>query len=96
MPKPQMQIFYEESRRIGDRDRALMDMIHCKENPLTNDDLRRLVALKPDHYGRYAGLVGRLPDVPAVPHAVEAHGMAAGEQFSFLPALRDVRVAAAR
>lgn len=43
-------------------DRAVMEMIYCDLNPMTNEDLKALVERKPAVYGRYVGLVGKLSD----------------------------------
>jgi hypothetical protein len=37
--KTQLQIFYEEQRKIGERDRFMMDLI--RDNDLTNQHLER-------------------------------------------------------
>lgn len=58
--KTQLQIFYEEQRKIGERDRFMMDLI--RDNDLTNQQLERLIKHQPDRYGRYEGFIGKLPD----------------------------------
>jgi hypothetical protein len=56
----QLQMFYREQRRIGEKDAIFMELIRHPTNPLTNDDLRKMVARWPDRYGKYAGFVGKL------------------------------------
>lgn len=58
--KTQPQIYYEEQRAIGERDRFMMDLIH--DNDLTNQQLERLIKHRPDRYGRYEGFIGKLLD----------------------------------
>jgi hypothetical protein len=48
--------------KVSAMDRAVMDMINCKENPMTNADLESLIKRKPDVYGKYRGLVGKLKE----------------------------------
>ena len=58
--KTQVQIFYEEQLKIGERDRFMMDLII--DNDLTNQQLERLVKHRPDRSGRYEGFIGKLLD----------------------------------
>lgn len=58
--KTQLQILYEEQRKIGERDRFMMDLI--RDNDLTNQHLERLIKHRPDRYGAYAGFIGKLLD----------------------------------
>lgn len=58
--KTQLQIFYEEQLKIGERDRFMMDLI--RDNDLTNQHLERLIKHRPDRYGRYEGFIGKLLD----------------------------------
>ncbi len=59
--KSQQQLFYEAQRKLGEFDRAFMDLVKDPQNPMTNDDLRVLVKKYPERYGRYAGFIGTLP-----------------------------------
>ena len=59
--KTQLQMFYDEQRKIADRDQAFMDMINDPDNPMTNTDLKCLIARWPERYSRYAGFIGKLP-----------------------------------
>ena len=58
--KTQLQIFYEEQLKIGERDRFMTDLI--RDNDLTNQQLERLIKHRPDRYGRYEGFIGKLLD----------------------------------
>lgn len=58
----QKQMFYAEQQKIGERDRAVMEMIHDAANPMTRQDLDALIARRPNVYARYAGLRPRLPE----------------------------------
>lgn len=58
--KTQLQMFYEEQRKIGDRDILFMDMV--RDGSMTNQQLQRLVDKWPHRYGGYAGFIGKLQD----------------------------------
>lgn len=58
--KTQLQIFYEEQRKIGERDRFMMDLI--RDNDLANQQLQKLIDRWPSRYSGYAGFIGKLPD----------------------------------
>ena len=60
MSMTQKQICVAALDKESAMDRAVMDMINCKENPMTNADLESLIKRKPDTYGKYRGLVGKL------------------------------------
>lgn len=60
--KSQLAMLYEQQQKIGARDRAMMDMIHCRENPMTRRDLDALIQRRPNVYSRYAGLRRHLPE----------------------------------
>ena len=53
-------MFYEEQRKIGDRDILFMDMV--RDGSMTNQQLQRLVDKWPHRYGGYAGFIGKLQD----------------------------------
>lgn len=58
--KTQMQHWNESHRKVADANNAFMDMVKCESNPMTNQDLERLIARWPERYSRFAGFVGRL------------------------------------
>lgn len=60
--KTQLQMFYEEHAKIAARDHAFMAFVNDPDNPITNQDLERIIARWPERYGRYAGFVGKLKD----------------------------------
>lgn len=60
--KTQEQMFYEESRKIGEMDELFMEMINDPVAPMTNSELKALIAKRPERYSRYAGFVGKLAD----------------------------------
>ena len=62
--KPQMQYFWESHKRLADADKAFLELVNDPKNPMTNDDLSRLIARYPERYGRFAGFVGKLKDAP--------------------------------
>ena len=49
----QQQIYEAERRKIAALDQAFMDLVTDPENPLTRQDLERLIALRPQHYARF-------------------------------------------
>ena len=59
--KSQQQIFWEEHRRIADRNEAFMDLVNCKENPMTRQDLESLIRRNPAKYSRFSGFLDKLP-----------------------------------
>ena len=59
--KTQAQMFYEAHRKLADADQHFLDMVNCPENPLTNDDLIKLVEKFPQRWERYSGFIGKLP-----------------------------------
>ena len=58
--KTQEQMFYESARKLGEQDELFMEMINDPIAPMTNDELKALIAKRPEVYGRYAGFVGKL------------------------------------
>ena len=56
----QQQMFYQEARKISEADQHFMDLIKDPVNPLTNNDLVRLVARFPERWSRYSGFIGKL------------------------------------
>jgi len=56
----QLQHFWKAHRKIADRDAAFFELVNHPTNPMTNADLKALIARRPEVYGRYAGFVGKL------------------------------------
>jgi len=46
-------------RRQAERDRHVMDMINCKENPITREDLHALADKYPRRWERYRILLDK-------------------------------------
>ena len=64
--KTQYQMYREAEQGIFDRNNAFLEMVNDPVNPLTNQDLERLIARWPERYERYSGWLGKLTDeVPA-------------------------------
>lgn len=57
----QAQQFTLAHRKIADLNNAFMEMVNCKENPMTREDLEALIAKRPHVYGRFAGFLDKLP-----------------------------------
>lgn len=58
--KTQLQMYREAERKLVDANEAFMDMVNDPDNPMTNDDLERLIARWPERYGRFSGFLGKL------------------------------------
>ena len=58
--KTQMQLYKEAERKLAEANEAFMDMVNDPDNPMTNDDLERLIARWPERYGRFSGFLGKL------------------------------------
>ena len=58
--KTQMQMYQEAERKLAEANEAFMDMVNDPDNPMTNDDLERLIARWPERYGRFSGFLGKL------------------------------------
>ena len=58
--KTQKQMFYEEQRKIGDKDCLVMEMINHPTHPLTKDELNEMIANRPDLYSRYKNLADNM------------------------------------
>ena len=69
----QLQMFYAAHDRLADQNEAFLELVSHSSNPMTNDDLRKLVERHPDRYGRFAHFIGKLGDEVDVPdNLVEA------------------------
>ena len=60
--KTQQQIFWEAHRRVADANDAFMDLINCKENPMTRRDLESLIRRNPARYSLFSGFLDKLPE----------------------------------
>lgn len=60
--KTQLQMYREEELRLFAESRAFMELVNHPTNPMTNQDLERLIARWPEKYGRFSGFVGKLTD----------------------------------
>ena len=78
----QLQMWQAAEMRAFNLNRAFLEMISDPTNPLTNQDLERLIAKRPDVYGRFAGFIGKLMDEKSPP-SVEQHS-----EIAFLPCTR--------
>ena len=58
--KSQQQIFWEAHRRVADANDAFMDLVNCKDNPMTRQDLESLIRRNPARYGRFSGFLDKL------------------------------------
>ena len=60
--KTQFQMFYEAHRRIADLNNAFMDLVPDASNPMTKQDLERLIARWPEKYGMFVEFLKAMPD----------------------------------
>lgn len=60
--KTQIQMFYEEQRKIAALNAAFMELFCHPTSPLTNQDLERIIARWPERYERFSGFLGKLKD----------------------------------
>lgn len=54
----QKQLYYAAVRKQSERDQAMLDLLYGV-NPITDDELRKLIEKRPGVYGRYAGYLGK-------------------------------------
>ena len=60
--KTQLQMMRDAEQRIFRLNEAVMGLINHPTNPMTNQDLERLIAQWPERYGRFSGFLGALKD----------------------------------
>lgn len=60
--KTQLQMYWEAEQRIFDRNNLFLELVSHPTNPLTNQDLERLIARWPERYEMYSGFLGKLKD----------------------------------
>ena len=60
--KTQHQMYYEAVRKQGELDQLFIQMISDPDQPMTNDELRQLIAKRPELYGKFSGFIGKLSD----------------------------------
>lgn len=58
--KSQYQFYEEAQQKLFDENRAFMDMVTDRVNPMTNADLEGLIKRKPEKYGKFYGFLGKL------------------------------------
>lgn len=58
--KTQLQHFADADARICAANNHFMEMVNHPTNPLTNEDLERLVARFPERWGRFSNWIGGL------------------------------------
>lgn len=63
----QRQLCSHAEKRLFEQNEAFMDLVKHPTNPMTNQDLERLIARWPERYGRFAGFVGKLKEAPLLP-----------------------------
>ena len=60
--KTQMKMFEESQQHLSNADKAFMEMVTQLENPMTNQDLERLIVRWPERFGRFSNWLGKLKD----------------------------------
>lgn len=56
--KSQLQIFYEEQRKIGETSKTFLALV---EDGMTREELARNIERRPSLWGRFAGFLDQLP-----------------------------------
>lgn len=56
--KTQAQMYYDAVRRQSDTDKVMLDLLYGP-NPITDDELRAMIAKRPHVYARYADYLGK-------------------------------------
>lgn len=56
--KPQKQMWREADARAARLNSAMLEMLFGS-NPITDDELRKLISRRPHIYGRFAGYLGK-------------------------------------
>ena len=65
--KTQMQMYREAEQRLFDRNALFLEMLSHPTNPITNQDLVKLIALFPARWSPFSPYIGKLEDeVPNV------------------------------
>lgn len=57
----QFEMYERARRRLADANQAFMEMVTCKANPMTREDLVALIRRRPERWGRFAGWVNVFP-----------------------------------
>jgi hypothetical protein len=50
--------YYKAVRDITEKDLTMLDLLYGS-NPITDDELQRLIEKRPHVYGKYAGYIGK-------------------------------------
>jgi hypothetical protein len=58
MQTTQKDLYYAAERKAADLNKAMLDMLYG-ENPITDDELRKLIKKRPHIYGRFVGYLGK-------------------------------------
>ncbi len=56
--KSQVRMYYDAEKRAANLNQAMLDALYG-ENPITDDELRRLIEKRPEVYGRFSGYLGK-------------------------------------
>ena len=62
MKKTNMQLYREAELKLFEANREFLELVSHPTNPLTNQDLERLIACWPERYEMYSGWLGKLKD----------------------------------
>jgi hypothetical protein len=64
--KTQKQLYEQERKKIADANKHVMEMIHCKKNPLTKGDLHLLADKFPQRWEKYRHLLDNIEEKPII------------------------------
>ena len=54
----QAQMYYAAEKKAASLNEAMLDMLYGA-NPISDDELRKLIEKRPNVYGRFAGYLGK-------------------------------------
>ena len=58
--KTQIQLFYESQRYVARGNEHFMDLV--RNDDITNGELKKLIEMNPDLWGRFSRFIGKLRD----------------------------------
>lgn len=63
----QLEMWRDAERHAARLNEAFLELVSNPTNPMTRDDLARLIARRPHTYGRFSGFLDKLPAATACP-----------------------------
>lgn len=60
--KTQEQMYYQACKIDADINSTFLEMVNCKSNPMTKQDLQKLIKKRPALYSRFSNWMDKLPN----------------------------------